>query len=315
MSPCARNTKYLKCQGITVGNELSVTQAALPNLNGKTVLVTGATSGIGKATAMGLAKLGASLVLVCRNKDKSLQAINEIIEKTGNNSIELILANLLLQQEVRKAASEFLSNHSRLDVLINNAGSNFSHYGETRDGIERTMALNYFSPFLLTNLLLSTLEKSDQSRIVNVASVGHFGGHLDLRNVTRDRRMGIQGFSAYQRSKLALVLFTYELARHLDGKSVTSNCLHPGTVRTNIWAHAGAASPLTRFASLFMKSAEQGARTTIYLASSPEVEGVTGKYFDDCKPKSSSRESYDESIASELWNQSLKVTGLVQTAV
>lgn len=254
-------------------------------------------------------------MLVCRNKDRSQRAIDEITRKTGNNSIELLLADLLLQREVRKAASEFLSNHSRLDVLINNAGSNYPRYAETEDGIEQTMALNYFSPFLLTNLLLDALEKSPPSRIVNVASVGHFGGHLDLGNLTRDTSMGMQGFSAYQRSKLALVLFTYELARRLIGKSVTSNCLHPGTVRTNIWTHAGAATPFTRFASIFMKSAERGAMTSIYLASSPEVTWVTGKYFDNCNPKSSSKESYDESLSSKLWDQSLKVTGLVRTAV
>jgi NAD(P)-dependent dehydrogenase (short-subunit alcohol dehydrogenase family) len=284
-----------------------------PRLAGKTILITGANSGIGKRTALALAKMGASLVLVCRNEKSAKEAIDEIVRKTGNNSIELIVADLLLQREVRRAASEFLSkNHSKLDVLINNAGSNFPSYQETEDDIEKTMALNYFAPFLLTNLLLDIVEKSVPSRIVNVSSVGHFGGHLDLNNLTKDRRMGAQGFAAYQRSKLAIVLFTYELARRLNGKSVTANCLHPGAVRTHIWAHAGAATPFTRLASLFMKSPEEGAKTTIYLASSPEVEGVSGKYFDDCKPKNSSKESYDEVLASRLWEESLKITGLVK---
>ncbi len=175
------------------------------------------------------------------------------------------------------------------------------------------MAVNYFAPFLLTNLLLGVLEKSAPSRVVNVASVGHFGGDLLLDNLTQDRRMGAQGFSAYQRSKLALVLFTYELARRLNGKQIMANCLHPGTIRTNIWAHAGFATPLTRFASLFMKSAEDGARTSIYLASSPEVQGVSGKYFDDCTPKRSSETSYDQSIALRLWEQSMKLTGLEES--
>lgn len=284
-------------------------------LHGKTILITGANSGIGKATAIGLAKLGADLVFVCRDREKAQNAINEIKRATGNNSIDLIVADLLLQREVRRVAGEFLESYSKLDVLINNAGSNFHKYEETEDGIEQTMALNYFTPFLLSNLLLDLLKKSAPSRIVNVSSVGHFGGRLDLANITKDKRMGAEGFSAYQRSKLALVLFTYELARRLDPKLVTVNCLHPGAVRTNIWAHAGLATPLTRFASLFMKSATDGASTSIYLASSPEVEGVTGKYFDDCKPKTSSRESYDQAFALKLWEQSLALTGLQATAV
>ena len=284
-------------------------------LHGKTILITGANSGIGKTTAIGLAKLGADLVLVCRDKTKAQHAINEIKWTTGNNSIDLIVADLLVQREVRRVAGEFIGSYSKLDVLINNAGTNFHRYEETEDGIEQTMALNYFAPFLLSNLLLDLLKKSAPSRMVNVSSVGHFGGRLDIENVTKDRRMGAEGFSAYQRSKLALVLFTYELARRIDPKRVSVNCLHPGAVRTNIWAHAGLASPLTRIASLFMKSAVEGAKTSIYLASSPEVEGVTGKYFDDCKERPSSKESYDQGLALMLWDHSLSLTGLQAGAV
>ncbi|MCL5067026.1 MAG: SDR family oxidoreductase [Thaumarchaeota archaeon] len=284
------------------------------DLHGKTILLTGANSGIGKVTALELARMGASLVLVCRNKEKAREAMDEFVKKSGNSSIELIIADLLMQKEVRRAASEFLASHSRLDVLINNAGSNFPSYRETEDGIEQTMAVNYFAPFLLTNLLLGVLEKSVPSRVVNVASVGHFGGDLLLDNLAQDKRMGVEGFSAYQRSKLALVLFTYELARRQNGKQVDVNCLHPGTVRTNIWAHAGIATPLAMFASLFMRSPEKGARTSIYLASSPEVEGVSGKYFDDCSPKRSSEKSYDQTFASRLWEQSVRMTHLVEPA-
>ena len=280
------------------------------DLHGKTILLTGANSGIGKVTALELARMGASLVLVCRNREKGKEAMDEFVKKTGNKSIELITANLLLQKEVRSVANEFLSSHARLDVLINNAGTNFPNYGITEDGIERTMAVNYFAPFLLTNLLLGVLEKSAPSRVVNVSSVGHYGGDLLLDNLAQDRRMGAEGFSAYQRSKLALVLFTYELARRLNGKQVSVNSLHPGTVRTNIWSHAGMATPLTKFASLFMRSPEKGARTSIYLASSPEVDGVSGKYFDDCMPKKSSDKSYDQTLASKLWEQSVHLTHL-----
>lgn len=289
---------------------MSLRGAPKNRLEGKTILITGANSGIGKATALGLARLGANLVLVCRNEVRAQEAIREIKDITNNNSIGLIVADLMLQREVRKVSMEFLANYSRLDVLINNAGSNFPKYAETDDGIERTMALNYFTPFLLSNLLLGLLKKSAPTRIVNVTSVGHFGGHLDLSNVGRDKKMGPQGFSAYQRSKLALVLFTYELARRVDPKQVTVNCLHPGAVRTHIWAHAGFVSPLTMIASLFMRSADSGARTPIYLASSSEVHGITGRYFDDCKPKMSSKQSYDESLASKLWDLTVELSGM-----
>jgi len=282
------------------------------SLRDKVVLLTGASSGIGKATALGLAELGATLVLVCRNEVRGERAKREVIGKTGNDSVELITADLLLQSEVRKAAAEFRSSHPRLDVLINNAGGAFPSYAETEDGIERTIALNYFAPFLLTHLVLDVLEKSAPSRVVNVASVGHFGGKINLDNLTRDNRMGIGGLGAYQRSKLALVLFSYELARRLSGKQVTVNCLHPGTVRTNIWGHAGVWTPIARLVSLFMRSARSGARTSIYLASSPKLEGVTGRYYDDCKPTPSSEESYNESLALKLYGMSLSVTHLTE---
>ena len=284
------------------------------SLQGKVILLTGANSGIGKETALALSRMGASLVLICRNESKGKETMREIEKRTGNRSVELIVADLLLQEEVRKVASNFLSNHLRLDVLINNAGTNFPSYGETKDGVERTMAVNYFAPFLLTNLLLDVLIRSGPSRVVNVSSVGHFRGRIELENLTRDKRMGASGLGAYGRSKLALVLFTYELARRLKGKTVTANCLHPGAVRTNIWNHAGAVTPISRLMSLFMKGAEEGARTSIYLASSPEVEGVSGKYFEDCKQTSSSKESYNESLASKLWEASARITNLSQAS-
>ena len=280
-------------------------------MNGKVVLITGANSGIGKETALGLAKMGASLVLVCRDKGKGEAAREEIAKATGNGSIELLVADLLLQREVRRVAAEFKDNHPRLDVLINNAGASFTGYAETEDRVERAMAVNYFTPFLLTNLLLDTLKKSSPSRVVNVASSEHYGGHLDLNNVSRDRRMGVVGSGAYSRSKLALILFTYELAKRLQSTGVTVNCLHPGAVRTNIWSHAGAFTALFRLLSVFMLSAEKGAETSIYLASSPEVEGMSGKYFEKRMPKRSSETSYEEALAKKLWDISMRTTGLM----
>ena len=280
-------------------------------MKGKVVLITGASSGIGKETALGLAKMGTSLVLVCRDREKGEAAKEEITKATGNASIELLLADLLPQREVRRVATEFKATHPRLDVLINNAGAGFAEYSETEDGIERTMAINYFTPFLLTNLLLETLKNSAPSRVVNVTSSEHYDAHLDLDNVNKDSRMGIAGADAYRRSKLAIVLFTYELARRLQGTGVTVNCLNPGAVRTKIWSQAGALTPLFRFMSLFMLSAEKGAQSPLYLASSPEVEGVSGKYFDKKVPKRSSETSYDEAMAKRLWDLSERMTELV----
>jgi NAD(P)-dependent dehydrogenase (short-subunit alcohol dehydrogenase family) len=284
-------------------------------MKGKVVLITGADSGIGKETALGLAKMGASLVLVCRDREKGEAAKEEIAKVAGSGSIELLLADLLPQREVRRVTAEFKATHPRLDVLVNNAGASFTGYAETEDGIERTMAINYFTPFLLTNLLLETLKNGAPSRVINVASSEHFSGHLDLGNLDKDSRMGTAGSGAYARSKLAVVLFTYELARRLQGTGVTANCLHPGAVRTNIWGHAGALTPLFRFMSLFMLSAEKGAQTSIYLASSPQVEGTSGKYFDKKMPKRSSETSYVEDMAKRLWNLSERMTGLAAAPV
>jgi len=279
-------------------------------MRGKVVLLTGGNSGLGKATALALATMGSEVTIVCRDKARGEAAREDISEKSGGAAVSLIVADLLLQSEVRRTASEFSASSRRLDVLINNAGSNFPNYEETQEGLERTMALNYFAPFLLTNLLLEVLEGSAPSRVVNVASTAHYGGKLDLDNLNGGGSMGVGGLGAYGRSKLALVLFTYELARRLQGKEVTANCLHPGAVRTHIWAHAGVFSPVSRLASAFMMSPEDGAKTQVYLASSPEVEGVTGKYFEKSKPKRSSESSYDEALARRLWDLSVKTTGI-----
>ena len=278
------------------------------SLQGKTILVTGANSGIGKEAAVSLAEMGARLVLLCRTEAKGRAAVKEVSARSGNADVTLISADLLSQKEVRSAAAQFLSNHAKLDVLVNNAGTEYMGYGETAEGIERTMAVNYFAPFLLTNLLLGPLKAAAPSRVVNVSSDAHFSGSLDMSTLEKNHRMGIGGAGAYSRSKLALTLFTFELARRCDGNGVTSNCLHPGVVRTNIWSHAGVFSPLTRFASLFMKSAAEGAKTTVYLASSPDVEKVTGKYFVDCEPRRSSAASNDEHLAKELWDATARIT-------
>jgi NAD(P)-dependent dehydrogenase (short-subunit alcohol dehydrogenase family) len=270
-------------------------------LEGRTCLVTGANSGMGKETALALAQMKAHVVMVCRDKAKGENARREISKKTGNDSGELLLCDLSALENVRRLGAEVVSRYSKLHVLVNNAGL-FTFTGRTKDGFETTFEVNYLAPFLLTNLLLPLLRSSAPSRIVNVSSVAHFRGHIDLPAI--EKKDTPSGWAAYGTSKLALVMFTYELARRLQGTGVTANCLHPGGVATGIWRMPTA---LTR---PFMKSAKEGAQTAIYLASSPEVEGVSGKYFENKVAKNSSDESHDEAKARLLWEATCRLVGL-----
>lgn len=270
-------------------------------LEGRTCLITGANSGIGKETALALAEMNADLVIVCRNRDKGEDAKKDIVKKTGNDSVDLLLCDLSSLAEVRRLAAEVKERYGKVHVLVNNAGL-FSLMGKTADGFETTFEVDYLAPFLLTNLLLEPLKAGAPSRVINVASTAHFGGHIDLEAV--ERRETPSGWSAYSNSKLALVMFTYELSRRLEGTNVTANCLHPGAVATGIWRIPPA---LVR---PFLKSARDGAATTIYLASSPEVTSTTGEYFENKKPKRSSDESYDESKARGLWEHTSRLVGL-----
>jgi NAD(P)-dependent dehydrogenase (short-subunit alcohol dehydrogenase family) len=270
-------------------------------LEGQTCLITGANSGIGRETALGLAQMRARVVMVCRDREKGEAARQDIADKTQNGSIELMLCDLSSLAEVRRLATEVVEKHERLHVLVNNAGL-FSLSGKTVDGFETTFAVDYIAPFLLTNLLLDLLKESAPSRVVNVSSASHYSGHVDLEAVKRGG--GSPGLGAYSNSKLALVMFTHELAKRLRGTGVTANCLHPGTVATSI---SRIPTPLLR---LFMKSAMEGAQTSIFLASAPEVETVSGEYFDGKAVKRSSEESYDEDKAVSLWEITSKLVGL-----
>ncbi len=275
-------------------------------MNGKICMVTGANSGIGKATAIGLAKLGASLVLVCRDQTRAEKAIAEIKEKTGNKSIDLILADLSSQKGINDLVSEFNSRYDRLHVLINNAGVNLHKQTFTEDGIETTFAVNYLAHFMLDNLLLNTLKKDTPARIINVASSVQ-AKYIDFEDLYGDHHYS--QWKAYSQSKLAVVLFTYEFARKIEGSGVSVNCLHPGFVKTNmVRKYRPFVKYFYHLIGLFMLTPKKGAKTSIYLASSPEIEGVSGKYFKRRKERKSVKLSYDKDVSKQLWDVSVKLT-------
>jgi len=279
------------------------------SMDGRTCMITGASSGIGRATAVALAGMGARLFLVCRDRGRGDDTIAAIRDKTGNRAVELLLADLSSQESIRQLARAFLATNQPLHVLVNNAGVVNLGRSLTVDGIETVFGVNHLAYFLLTIQLLERLQASAPARIVNVASDAHRFGTMnfdDLGGARRYRTMRIYG-----QSKLANILFTYELARRLGGTTVTVNCLHPGAVATGLGKNNGAwARVLTRMLSPFFRSPENGAATSIYLASSPDVEGITGKYFSNCKDTRSSKESYDEATARRLWEISAQMTGV-----
>ena len=278
-------------------------------MDGKVVLITGGTSGIGKAAATALAGMGAEVVVTGRNRQKSEDAVEEIRHESGNQKVSFLLADLAVQAEVRRLAEEFEASHDRLDVLVNNAGLYKARRTETPDGIEMTLAVNHLAPFLLTNLLLDLLKKSAPSRVINVSSEAERWGKIDLDDLQSERRY--RGFPVYGKSKLANIMFTYELAERLRGTGVTVNCMHPGSVNTNMGrSERGLGILLFRAFKPFMRSPEKGADTLVYLAASPDVEGVTGRYFNDREVTESSEESYDRTLRKKLWEASEELTGL-----
>ena len=275
----------------------------------KIVMVTGANSGIGKAASLALAKMGARVVMVVRNQEKGETAKSEILRESPNGSVDLLLADLSSLDSVRQLAAEFHRKYSKLHVLVNNAGLFNQRRSVTADGYENTFATNYLAPFLLTNLQLDILKLNAPSRIINVSSVGHYNGHMNFDDLNLEKDYG--GWKAYGQSKLALVLFTHELAKKLDGTGVTVNAVHPGTVATNIWSRPlGPAGFIMSIPKLFMTSPEKGAETIVYLASSPDAERVNGEYWEKLKVKKSSDESYNEETAQRLWDVSAKLTHL-----
>jgi NAD(P)-dependent dehydrogenase (short-subunit alcohol dehydrogenase family) len=278
-------------------------------MQGKHCIITGASSGLGRVTAIELASMGASLTLVCRNRARGEDVISEIHRKTGSRNVNLMIADLSVQQSIRDLAAAFLARGEPLHVLVNNAGVFNIRRELTADGIEAVFAINHLNYFMLTLLLLDRIRQGAPARIVNVASAAHRHGSIDFNDLQGER--SYRPMRIYGRSKLANILFSYELARRLEGSHVTVNCAHPGAVATGLGANNGPlAKLLMPLIGLFMRSPEQGASTQIYLASSREVDGVSGKYFVDCKPARSSPESYDTEIARRLWDVSAQMTGV-----
>ena len=287
----------------------------MPTLNTsmqeKVCIVTGANSGIGKATALGLAQMGATVVMVCRDQTRGEEAQKEIKTISGNEAIDLILADMTSQASIHELAENIQQHYQQLYALINNAGVVNLKRRETSDGFEATFAVNYLAPFLLTNLLLEKLKASAPARIVNVSSESHQAGYINMDDLQSEQHYKFM--RAYGQSKLALVLFTYELARRLQGTGVTANCLHPGFVATNIGQNGVGSVGRRIIKPIYSRlgiSPEEGAKTSLYLASSPEIEGVTGKYFIKSIPVRSAPISYDETLQRQLWDESAKLVNL-----
>jgi NAD(P)-dependent dehydrogenase (short-subunit alcohol dehydrogenase family) len=276
---------------------------------GKICLITGGTNGIGKSTAQALAKMGATVVIVGRNAPKTAQVVAEIRAASGNNNVHALLADLSAQQEVRRLADAFTSQYPHLHVLINNAGAAFMHRQLSVDGIEMTFALNHLATFLLTNLLLDTLKASAPARIINVSSGAHTSGKIEFDNLQGERTYG---FGAYPNAKLATILSTVELARRLEGTGVTVNALHPGFTSTGFGKNNGKvmAALVGLVAPLVGRSPAKGAETSIYLAASPRVAGITGQYFYDSQVQSAAPQATDMAVARKLWAVSAELVHL-----
>ena len=282
----------------------------LASMSGKICIVTGANSGIGKETALGLAQMGARVVMVCRNAEKGKAALEEIRRESGSSQVDLLIADMSSQASVRALAEQIQQKYPRLDVLVNNAGGGAPAATLSADGIEMTLATNHLGPALLTLLLLDLLKASAPSRIVNVSSSeAQRPARLDMNDLQFERRK-YGGIAAYRQSKLLMNTFTFELARRLAGTGVTANCLHPGMVATNIWSATLIGKLISAVVMPFMLNSKQGAAVSLYLATSPEVAQVSGEYFVNSKPAKSNPLSRVPKLMAEVWLCTEKMTSL-----
>jgi NAD(P)-dependent dehydrogenase (short-subunit alcohol dehydrogenase family) len=286
-------------------------------LQGKICLVTGSNSGIGKETAIDLAKMGATVVMVVRSKERGEKSQKEIVKQSGNSSVDLMICDLSSMESIRQFSEEFKKKYKRLDVLVNNAGAVFSRREVTPEGFERTFAVNYLGPFLLTHQLLNLLKSSAPSRIINVSSGLAKDGKVNLddlqgENITGKKSVSHARSPFYANTKLMLILYTYELARRLKGSGVTANVLLPGFTATNLGKNSGSlrSSIMFKMVRPMQQSAKKGAETSIYLASSDEVKGITGKCFAKKKETTTCPASYDENLQRRLWIKTESLLGI-----
>ncbi len=278
-------------------------------MDGKVCLVTGATNGIGLEASKALASLGATVVLVGRDRGRIETALTYVRHAVPDAKVDSLQADFTCLKEVRALAEAFKARYSRLDALLNNAGLVLHERQVTKDGFEATLGINHLAPFLLTHQLMDVLKSSGPARVVNVSSDAHKFARLDLSDLQAER--GFRMMRVYGNSKLANILFTQALARRLQGSQVTTNCMHPGVVRTGFGHNTkGLMNFAVKTFAMFFLTAEQGARTLVYLASSPEVEGVSGQYFYKCRRKKPSRAARDEQLAERLWQVSEDLTGV-----
>ena len=281
---------------------------AATSTTGKTVLVTGGTGGIGRAAAVALASMGARVGITGRDRARAEHAAAAITRESGNPAVDVFVADMSSQAEVRRLADEVLAAYPRLDVLLNNVGGFWARRHMTADGLEHTFALNHLAPFLLTNLLLDRLTASAPARIVTVSSGAQSMGTIDFDDLMGEQKYS--GSQAYNQSKLTNVMFTYELARRLEGTGVTATALHPGLTSTAFSAEDPSMGLLVKVLRPFMNSPARGAETPIYLASSPAAEGMTGQFFANRKAKKSHDSSYEAATTARLWQVSADLVGL-----
>jgi len=278
------------------------------SMAGEVVLVTGANSGIGRATALGLARLGATVVMLCRSARRGERALRWVREQSGNDDVHLILADLSRREDIFGAARDFKSRFRRLDVLVNNAGLVTRKRRLTTDGFELQFFVNHLAYFMLTGLLLDLLKDCAPSRIINVASTAHSRGTLDFENLQGESHYN--GWQQYGNTKLANIVFTYALARRLEGSGVTANCLHPGVIHTNLMSnYSKVVNGLWFLLQGFFKKPDEGARTPVFLASSPDVANESGKYYRNCAPMGTTEESNDPTVQRRLWEVSETLSG------
>lgn len=289
--------------------EVGTRMASEARMDGKVALITGATRGIGLEAAKALARLGATVVLVGRDTTRTQDAVAEVRAAAPDAKVDSLLANFNSLKSVRQLAADFKARYPRLDVLLNNAGLIIDPRETTEDGFEATLGINHLAPFVLTHELLGLLKASAPSRIINVSSEAHRTAKLDFNDLQAER--GYSSFRAYGNAKLANILFTKSLAKRLQGTGVTANCLHPGVVATGFGHNTkGFMRHLVKLGAPFMLTAEKGARTSVYLASSPEVAGVSGEYFIKSRKAKPTRDARDEALAERLWQVSAELTGV-----